>query len=281
METALIFDIQRFSLHDGPGIRTTVFFKGCNLRCLWCHNPESRRIVPELMFYASLCMGCGKCRAACDKAFTDACVRCGRCASVCPNGAREISGKTETAEEILRTCLRDRRFYETSGGGVTLSGGEPLLQWEAAAAILRGCREENVNTAVETAGNVPWDVVSAVLPFTDLFLFDIKGVSEALHVENTGVSNRTILDNARRLASSGAAVRFRMPYIPGFNASEAPAVAAFAKSLGCELELMPYHTIGVGKYASLGRPYPAESAVPPTAEEMRRVADELGATVSA
>ena len=281
MKKAFIFDIQRFSLHDGPGIRTTVFFKGCNVRCLWCHNPESQTPTPELMFYAHKCVGCSKCRAFCGKAFTQDCLRCGKCAPVCAYGAREVSGRAESVEEILRVCLRDLRFYRTSGGGVTLSGGEPLLQGEAAAAVLRGCKAHDVHTAVETAGNVPWETFAAVLPLTDLFLYDIKGIDEALHQKNTGVGNRLILENARRLVSSGANVRFRMPYIPGFNSAEAPAVAAFAKGLGCKPELMPYHNIGAGKYAALGRPYPAEGVLPPTPAQMRPLSEELGVSFSA
>lgn len=277
MSTACIFDIQRFSLHDGPGIRTTVFFKGCNLRCLWCHNPESQRGTPELMLYAEKCVGCGKCRAFCEKAFTQACVRCGKCAPVCAYGAREVSGRAETTEEILRACLRDLPFYKTSGGGVTLSGGEPLLQPAAAEEILAACRQKGVHTAVETAGNVARDTLEKLLPVTDLFLFDIKGIDEPLHIKNTGVSNRRILENARWLVSQGADIRLRMPYVPGFNGEEAPAVAAFAKECGRPLELMAYHEIGVGKYGPLGRPYPAKSAVPPAADEMEDLAASLGA----
>ena len=277
MSTARIFDIQRFSLHDGPGIRTTVFFKGCSLRCRWCHNPESQRVGNELLFYKEKCVGCGACKAVCARAFTPECRNECACVSACRHGAREQSGRNADTAEIVRVCLRDRPFYETSGGGVTLSGGEPLLQPEAAFEVLSACRVENVHTAIETAGNVPWDVFERVLPVTDLFLFDIKGIDPALHQKNTGVSNEGILENARRLAKTGADVRFRMPYVPGYTDVEAPSVAGFARECGRPLELMAYHNIALGKYAALGRTYETAEVTPPSPEEMRRLAESLGA----
>ncbi len=276
MSAACVFDVQRFSLHDGPGIRTTVFFKGCNLRCLWCHNPESQLPAPELMFYNERCVGCGACRASCGKAFTAACLRCGACAGACPNGAREQTGNIREAAELANAALRDLPFYKTSGGGVTLSGGEPLLQTEAALEILSLCKAGGAHTAVETAGNVPKNVFEALLPVTDLFLFDLKGIDEKTHVANTGVGNRRILENARWL-SSRAQVRFRMPYVPGYNDGEAPAVAAFAKSCGAPLELMAYHNIGAGKYAALGRACETAGVTPPQPQEMQGLALSLGA----
>ena len=274
---ALVFDVQRFSLHDGPGIRTTVFFKGCDLRCLWCHNPESQRREPELMLYPEKCTVCGACKRACAAAFTDACRRCGACADVCRAGARTRSGYARDTAELAALVLRDRPFYEQSGGGMTLSGGEPLLQAEAAAGLLRACKEAGVHTAVETAGHVPAAALEVVLPCTDLFLYDIKGIDPALHRRNTGADNALILANARRLAAEAAEVVFRMPYVPGFNDGEAEAAAAFAKSLGRPLELMAYHEIGAGKYAALGRAYPAAAAAPPGPAAMRDLAARLGA----
>ncbi|MBQ7638938.1 MAG: glycyl-radical enzyme activating protein [Clostridia bacterium] len=273
---AVIFDIQRFSLHDGPGIRTTVFFKGCNLRCLWCHNPESQSPEPELMFYADKCTGCGKCRAFCEKAFTELCERCGKCASVCPCGAKEQSGRKEEVKEIVKTALRDIPFYKTSGGGVTLSGGEPLLQADACAEILRECKKNGVHTAVETAGNVPFSAFEKLLPHTDLFLFDLKGINPVLHKQNVGVSNSLILENAGRLSQTAKDVRFRMPYIPGYNSDEVFAVCEFVRALDKPLELMAYHDIGTGKYASLGREYSLKDVRVPSAREMENLARELG-----
>ena len=273
-----IFDIQRFSLHDGPGIRTTVFFKGCNLRCRWCHNPESQQPCPQRMFYKEKCVGCGACRKVCPRAFDAVCENELRCVSVCVHGAREITGREADAEEIVKTVLRDRPFYAASGGGVTLSGGEPLLQPEAAFAVLSACKAEGISAAVETAGNVPWKTLETLLPVTDLFLFDLKGMDPALHRRNTGATNRLILENARKLAGAGAKVRFRMPYVPGYNEKEAPAVAAFARELGCPLELMAFHNIGAGKYAALGRNNETAEVPPPSTEEMRRAAESLGAS---
>lgn len=277
MSTALIFDIQRFSLHDGPGIRTTVFFKGCPLRCLWCHNPESQKREPELMFYREKCVGCGACRAVCPRAFTPACRGELACVPVCKYGAREQSGRQETVETVLGEVLRDLPFYKTSGGGVTLSGGEPLAQPEAAFALLQGCKAAGVHTAVETAGHVPWEIFERLLPVTDLFLFDLKGTDPALHKKNTGVSNGRILENAEKLAKTGAAIRFRMPCVPGFNDTEAEGVAAFAEHCGAPLELMAYHNIGAGKYEALGRKDPTAGIAPPSPDEMRALAASLGA----
>ena len=277
MNTARIFDIQRFSLHDGPGIRTTVFFKGCPLRCLWCHNPESQRSEKELLLYKDKCVGCGACRAACERAFTPDCRNQCVCVPVCKHGAREQSGREESTHGILRAVLRDKPFYKTSGGGVTLSGGEPLAQPDAAAQILSGCKAENVHTAVETAGYAPWEAFEKILRVTDLFLFDIKGIDDTRHQKNTGVSNERILENARRLAEAGANIRFRLPYVPGYTDTEAAAVAAFARACGAPLELMAYHNIAAGKYAALGRQNVTADVIPPAQEEMRRLAEALGA----
>ena len=276
METSgTIFNIQRFSIHDGPGIRTTVFFKGCNLKCLWCHNPESRSAAPQLLFYARKCAGCGACASVCGNTHTPACTGCGACVSVCRHGAREISGRTETAEAVCSVLLRDRAFYETSGGGVTLSGGEPLLQPDFACEILRLCKEAGLHTAIETAANVPWETFERILPLTDLVLCDVKGAHEALHKQNTGVSNRRILENAEKLKRSGSEIRFRMPYVPGFTDGELPAVRALTE--GFPLELMAYHNIGAGKYEALGIPYPCAEVVPPDKTALAALAARSGA----
>lgn len=273
-----IFDIQRFSIYDGPGIRTNVFLKGCNLRCKWCHNPESQRMANDLLFYKEKCVGCGACKAVCDKAFTSECTGCGKCAEVCKHGAREVSGRTVSADEVVEKVLRDRRFYKTSGGGVTLSGGEPLLQPDFAAEILEKCKAAGLHTAVETAGNVPWSTFERVLPYLDLVLFDLKSLDDGIHKELTGVSNRQILDNAQKLKTSGVALRFRTPVIPGYNDGEVAAIAEFAK--GAEYELLAYHETGRGKYDALGRDYPVSDVVPPTKEWMRELADKVGAIYS-
>lgn len=259
--TGRVFDIQRFSIHDGPGIRTAVFFKGCPLRCAWCHNPESQRPGPELLFFAHKCVGCGKCVEICDNTHTPDCTGCGKCAAVCAHGAREISGYDITADVVLEKVLRDRAFYETSGGGVTLTGGEPLAQPDFAEDLLRKCKANGLHTAMETCGCAPWKTLSRLLPYLDLVYFDIKGIDPALHKRNTGVDNGLILANAARLKESGKEMVFRMPYIPGYNDGELDAVRNFAGAF--PLQLMPYHAIGEGKYAALGREYPAAGTQPP------------------
>lgn len=270
-----IFDIQRFSIYDGPGIRTNVFFKGCNLRCKWCHNPESQLRKAQLMFYAEKCVSCGKCAGVCNKTFTPECVACGKCAGVCTHSARKISGYETDADAVVNKVLRDTEFYRTSGGGVTLSGGEPLLQADFAAEILEKCKKNGIHTAVETAGNVKPSVLEKVLPFTDLFLYDIKCISPDLHRELTGADNSLILENARMLKSCGKAALFRMPVIPGMNDGEVKRVSEFAGD--APLELLAYHKTGCGKYDALNMPYEASEVEPPTEKFMRALAEETGA----
>ncbi len=272
---ANIFDIQKFSLHDGPGIRTVVFFKGCNMRCLWCHNPESQNPAPERMFYADRCTGCGECGKVCDSAFSDGCSAKGQCVEVCRHGAREISGRTQTVGDIVGSVLRDKPFYIQSGGGVTLSGGEPLLQIDACFELLSLCKSEGVSTAVETAGNIPYESIEKIRGGTDLFLFDIKGIDAGLHKRNTGVSDELILENARRIAGTDSNVLFRMPFVPGYNDGEAVKVADFVHSLGRQLEIMAYHNIGESKYRALGRQSATEAVIPPSREYMLETADKL------
>lgn len=275
-----IFDVQRFSIHDGPGIRTTVFFKGCNLKCLWCHNPESQRFQPVLLYYRDKCVSCGECAKICANTFTESCTACGKCVEVCQNKARRISGRKETAENIIKQVLKDKEYYKTSGGGVTLSGGEPLLQSDLCLEILKAVKEKGIHTAVETAANVKWEVFERLLPYTDLFLFDIKGIDEENHLKNTGVSNKLILENAVKLSQKGGNILFRMPYVPEFNDFEAEAVADFAKSLNKPLELMAYHNIAMGKYDALNRLYKTREVTPPSKEFMNALAEKLGAIYS-
>lgn len=257
MKTANIFDIQRCSMVDGPGIRTTVFFKGCNLRCAWCHNPESQSARPEMMFYENKCTHCGRCLEVCPHHLKD-CELCGRCADLCPNSAREICGKSMDAAQIMDIVRRDRAYYEFSGGGVTFSGGECLLQAEALCELLSLCRGEGINTAVDTAGDVDWRVIEGVLPWTEWFLYDVKCWDEETHRRFTGVSNAQILDNLRHLASiCPEKIIVRVPVIPTVNTSEAEmtAISRFLKEHGLaeRAELLPYHKMGEHKYDNLGR----------------------------
>lgn len=246
----VIFDVQRCSVVDGPGIRTTVFFKGCNLRCAWCHNPESQQMQPQMLFYRDKCTECGTCKAVCPH-HGERCDFCGRCTVFCPNDARRICGKRVTAGEVFREILSDARYYEKSGGGVTFSGGECLLQPDFLLALLKLCRENGISTAIDTAGNVPYDVLQQMLPYTDLFLYDIKAVTPALHKVYTGVSNERILSNYKRLLADGARLFVRVPMIAEIHADkgEFSEILRFLKANPPErIELLPYHELGVNKY---------------------------------
>ena len=256
---AMLFDIQRNSYVDGPGIRTTVFFKGCNLRCGWCHNPESQQPERQLLFYRDKCVGCGRCRDAGDDPDF-----------LCFHDARAICGREYTVDEVFDIIERDRAYYETSGGGATFSGGECMLQIDFLEAILKRCRINGVHTAVDTAGCVAWESFERILPWTDLFLYDLKCASEDLHREGTGVSNRLILENLARLAERrGDDLVVRIPVVPGFNTSEEEMwrTAKILKEIRQRgTELLPYHGMGEYKYAALGRK--AGSFRAPAKEEM-------------
>lgn len=282
MTTGLIFDIQRFSLHDGPGIRTTVFFKGCPLRCLWCHNPESQAMGPEVIVRPGRCIGCGACREACPHGAIGEparCRACGACAAACYAGAREMVGRPMGVDEVLAVVERDRAFYDQSGGGVTFSGGEPLAQPGFLGELLAGARARGLRTAVDTCGHAPWEVVDRIRPLVDLFLYDVKAVDEARHREFTGVSNALILANLRRLAELGHEVVLRVPLVPGANDDEASidALGALATSLARRypVTLLPYHEIGIDKYRRLGKVYRLEGVRAPTAERMAELAARL------
>lgn len=278
MLTGTIFDIKRYALHDGPGIRTTVFFKGCPLACWWCHNPESQARYAELLFRASRCTRCGACVEVCPQEgirvaepFTmdrERCTRCGRCAEVCFSGARELVGREITVAALLREIERDTPFHDASGGGVTFSGGEPLLQPEFLAAALRACREREIHTAVDTCGYASWAAFEALLPDTRLFLYDLKVMDEARHRRFTGVSNAPILRNLRALSAHGAQVIVRVPLIPGVNdaAADLQALGMFLAALPQvpSVELLGYHDIAGAKYDALDKRYLLADTQPPT-----------------
>ena len=263
MEKLLVSRIQRFSVDDGPGIRTTVFLKGCNLNCHWCHNPESISSGLDIEYQPEGCVGCEACARLCGcHQFTPehdferlSCKRCGRCVEVCVYGALKSVGQFMTPDEIFEVVLRDAIFYDTSGGGVTFSGGEALLQTEALKELLSLCKTRQLHTALDTAGNVHWQAFEAVMKDTDLFLFDIKLVTDELHLEWTKVSNKRILENVRRLCELEQRVWVRVPVIPGVNCNdEMKEIAHFVASLPFvdRIELLPYHAYGEGKYALLG-----------------------------
>jgi pyruvate formate lyase activating enzyme len=287
----LIFDIQRFCLHDGPGIRTTVFLKGCPLRCRWCHNPEGMAPAPVLSFQSRRCVACRRCVEACrrgahvvdDGGHTverARCAVCGACASVCPAGAIEMVGRDATVEDVLTEALADRPFYEASGGGITLSGGEPLAQPDFVAELLAAAHAEGLHGCLDTCGFAPWESFRRVADLVDLFLYDVKGVDDARHRENTGVSNCLILENLRRLHDGGSAVRLRWPIIPGFtdDPGEWEALVDLATSLERieGVELMPWHGLARGKAERFGlAPQEAPRGSVRADELIRRCAEGL------
>lgn len=269
--TATIFDIQRNSYVDGPGIRTTVFLKGCNLRCVWCHNPESQSAKPQMLFYRDKCTGCGKCQEVCKT--PDNCTLCGRCALFCPTDARKVCGREYTVTEIVEEAVKDRAYYENSGGGVTFSGGECMLQIDFLEEALRECKKAGLHTAVDTAGHIPFSSFERVLPYTDLFLYDIKCFDSIRHKQFVGVENDLILRNLQKLLEAGANVWIRIPVIPGVNDSEDEMrqIKDFLDSCGKvqKIELLPYHAMGDNKYRALGVE-PQKFAVP-DAETMQKL----------
>ncbi len=268
MDKGLIFDIQHASFVDGPGVRTTVFFKGCNLRCAWCHNPESQGAEREMLYYRDTCTDCGKCREVCQNGL-EGCTLCGKCEAYCPSHARTVCGKEMTVDMVLSEVVKDKAFYENSGGGVTFSGGECMLQIDFLEALLRACRENGIHTAVDTAGYVPYTSFERILPFTDLFLYDIKIATDALHKKYIGVSNKLILKNLRRLSESGANILIRIPVIGGVNDSdeEMNKIAELLRGIRhTGVELLPYHALGEHKYAALGKE--SYAFAPPSAERL-------------
>ncbi len=264
---ALIFNIQKFSLHDGPGIRTTVFFKGCPLSCAWCHNIESQAFSKEPMLRGDLCAGCASCMDRCpegaielsaQKAQTDLeiCTSCGRCVMFCPRNGRQICGEQLSVDEVLGEVLKDQVFYERSGGGVTCSGGEAMAQIDFLAELLSACKKQRLHSAVDTSGYVPWTSFERILPLTDLFLYDLKIMDEQTHRQYTGVSNSLILENLERLSEAAARIWIRFPVIPTVNdgAANIEQTIAFLRRISIEqINLLPYHALGRGKASQLGR----------------------------
>lgn len=240
----IIFDIERNSFVDGPGIRTTVFFKGCNLKCLWCHNPESQAPKPQIMFYKSKCTGCGRCTEITAES-TD---------FICFNDAKEICGREATSDEVLTEILKDKPFFENSGGGVTFSGGECMLQIDFLCELLKKCKDCGIHTAVDTAGCVPWQSFERVLKYTDLFLYDIKLFNGEKHRQYVGADNTVILENLKKLFEAQANVCVRIPLIGGLNDNEEELllIKEFLQPYKpAKVELLPYHNMGTHKYEAL------------------------------
>lgn len=277
-----LFNIQRFSVHDGPGIRTTLFFKGCNLRCRWCHNPESYLPEPQMQYFVEKCVGCGECMAVCEQGIriengtrvgTEHCVLCRKCEEACMSGALKFAGEEYTAQELVNLALRDRDYYESSGGGVTASGGEPLLQYRFVRELFEALQQAGISTALDTAGNVEPQRFLEVLPFTDLVLLDLKIMDEELHRKYTGVSNRRILENARMLMERGQRMQIRVPVIAGVNDTMENARALRAFVGDCpwveEVRFLPYHDMGLAKAASVN--VEMERFEPPSSERLQEM----------
>ena len=313
MLTGRLYDIQGFSVQDGPGIRTTAFLKGCPLRCPWCHSPESQLFTKQLSWFSIRCLGTEACKDRCIKACDknaleygstrvdiktqetlqlvhvkrDICDNCGKCAEVCYPGALELTGKDYTVEELVQRLLQDKNFYETSGGGVTISGGECLSQSQFTLEVLKRLKEEGIHTAVDTTGFAQWEVVESVLPYTDLFLYDLKHMDNEKHKMTVGVSNEPILENAKKIAEAGGKLQIRIPVIPMFNDDEENIrkTAEFVKSLGDAVEvvqLLPYHNLGTMKYLRVSDE-PVAEATPPSDEFMQKlkgILEEYGLPVT-
>jgi len=285
-QKANLVRIQRYCINDGPGIRTTVFFKGCPLRCRWCHNPESQESGPVLMFNANLCTACGVCVEACrqgvhvlkDKRHIlrrDGCTMCGACVAACPAGALSICGKVMTVADIMEVVLRDRDYYAESKGGVTLSGGEPVMQPEAARALIAACTEHGISTYLDTCGYAPGDVFAGVAEKADGVLFDLKVMNAEIHKEYTGVDNALILENFRTACRLAPDLHVRLPVIPGLTDAmdNLHDIVKFARDAGFagRIDLLPYHRYGDVKHQSLGRKCQTDEFGPPSSEEMEQV----------
>lgn len=288
-----ITTIQRMSIHDGPGIRSTLFLKGCDLRCAWCHNPETWSARPQLQYVAGKCIGCGSCIAVCEaralrfaeKVMVDRshCTQCGRCVEVCVTGAMSWVGRQIEAEEAVRELLLDRTFFEESGGGVTLSGGEPLLQADFAEEVLRGCLAEGVHTAVESNLTEPWPTIERFLPLVRLWMCDLKVADSAKHRRWTGLGNERIVENLHRLAATGTPLIVRTPVVPGVNDTP-EAVEALCRVVAglngrVAYELLGFHSLGFGKFDDLGMDNPL-AGTPPLAPEkladLQRIPERFG-----
>jgi len=292
--TARVTNVQFYNVHDGPGIRTVVFLKGCPLSCQWCSNPETINSQPELGLNPGMCTGCGKCPDSCpEQALSlddsglirldrERCTNCGDCVATCLPGALTLYGKVMTVEEVLQQFQKDKMFFGPDGGA-TFSGGEALLQPDFVAEVFALCKQDGIHTCLETTGSVSQRALTKVLPVTDLFLYDLKHLDDEVHRLWTGVPNKLVLDNARWLAAQGAHILFRVPLIPGLNdcPDNITAMTDFVGSLEGEhvqgIELLPYHRMGTGKYQSLDRPYRLEDLCEHASEQVQSVKDAINA----
>lgn len=262
---ARIFEIKRFAVHDGSGIRTTVFFKGCPLNCIWCHNPEGIAFEPQLAYYRDRCINCGQCISACEHGahimknemhcfLKENCVACGNCAEDCVGNVLSFYGREVTVDELLPLLLEDREFYENTDGGVTLSGGECLCQADFCKELLCALKENGIHTAVDTCGFVSKEAFDKVMPYTDVFLYDIKAIDEGVHIKCTGQPNKNILENLKYIDDFDKKIEVRIPYVPGYNSDQIEKIARFLSDVKnvIKVKVLPYHNYAGSKYASLG-----------------------------
>ena len=282
----MIFAIKPFEIHDGDGIRTTIFFKGCPLRCKWCHNPESFSFEKEILFDNELCKNCMRCTKLCDANviqndkhvfIKEKCTLCGKCQHIC--NAFEIYGNELSAEEIAKDVLRDEMFMKGSGGGVTFSGGEPLAQVDFCVEIARLLKAHDINIAVDTSGFVKKEAFDKILPYTDTFLFDIKAIDEDVHIKCTGVSNKLILENIKYIDSLGIPIEIRYPYIPTMNDDQWEKIGGFVKELKSlnVMRVLPYHNYAERKYECMGQAYPLPDVPAPSKADISAVIEKLKA----
>ena len=282
--TANIVDIKKFAIHDGDGIRTTLFLKGCPLKCVWCHNPESISFAPQLSYIEKKCIGCGECVSVCDvgahtidenghKLDREKCVACGKCEEACLGEALKLYGKKMSIDELVPILLEDKSFYESSGGGITLSGGECLMQPEFCAELLKKMKENGVSTAVDTCGFVSKKALDAVMPYTDVFLYDIKAIDEDVHEKCTGQKNGIILENLRYLDECGAKIEVRYPYVPGMNDDQCEKIADLLCTLKnlTKMRVLPYHSFAGSKYDAVDMENTMPKSEMPTAEKMKEI----------
>ena len=276
MKQGTIFNIQRYSLHDGPGIRTIIFLKGCPLKCAWCSNPESQPLRKQVVFKPDLCIGCSKCFSSCPtgergrEPFTICDIACGKCVNICPTEALEMIGEKVSVEQVMREVEKDRSFYRKSGGGMTLSGGEPLMQGEFALELIRAAKKSGIDTAIETTGYAKWEAAEEIFGEVDHILYDLKHMDDGLHKKYTGVSNRLILENLKKVAAKRSdALITRIPLIGMVNADEQnmKRSAEFLQEAGVrKVHLLPYHKYGEGKYHKLYRDYELQAITPEDAQ---------------